>query len=293
MQKLLEAARAAVSTAGLGVGLTAGLVLTAAPARAESIAGVCPDGSAFIVQRRESAPCPNARFVHPSDLPPLRPEMLPKPYMWYVDQQERDTNNPYYLVEQANRMRELRAQQAAAATAGAESAPRLADGSTPPVSAPGPVATLQAPRVSLDERELGDMVKLIALRQNLAPATLEVKDARGADQLRIRFAHSDGFEAQVLRSIASDPSQHRVLAFYARAASDVEFHPNFLVVQDGRTFRPDKSNPDEVALLVGEAGTIDAGLLVMGYVVVPADFSPARPLEIYWNDRSLVTTLRP
>jgi hypothetical protein len=266
--------------------IAAAASLPAAAARGESIAGVCPDGSAFIVQDRSSSPCPNARFVHPSDLPPLRPEMLPKPYMWYVDQEQRDTNNPYYLVEQANKMRALRAQQARAAKGQPQA--RNVDG-TAPVSAPA----VSGPQLELDERELGDMVKLIALRQNLAPATLEVKDARGEDQLRIRFAHSDSFEGRVLESIGSDPSERRVLAFYARATTETDFEPNFLVVQNGRTFRPDKSDAEEVALLVGEAGTIEAGLLVMGYVVVPADFNPSRPLEIYWNDRSLVTTLRP
>ncbi len=276
---------------GLGVAMMVGLALVAAPARGESIAGVCPDGSEFIVQQRSSAPCPNARFVHPSDLPPLRPELLPKPYMWYVDQQQRDTNNPYYLVEQANRMRALRAQQAQgqASRGRGDSSARYPDGTTA-VSEPAP---LQALALELDERQLGDMVKLIALRQSLAPATLEVKDARGNDQLRIRFAHSDGFEARVLESLGSDSSGQRVLAFYARATAQTDFHPNFLVVQDGRTFRPDKSNPQEVGLLVGEAGGLDAGLLVMGYVVIPARFNPSRPIEIYWNDRSLVTTLRP
>lgn len=282
MQKILAA--------GLGVGVMMGLALVATPARGESIAGVCPDGSAFIVQERQSAPCPNARFVHPSDLPPLRPEMLPKPYMWYVDQQQRDINNPYYLVEQANRMRALRAQQAQAELDGSAGTPRRADGTAP---APAPALALAASQLELDERELGDMVKLIALRQSMAPATLDVKDAAGHDHLHIRFAHSDSFEARVLEAIGSDPSEQRVLAFYARATDDAEFHPNFLVVQDGRTFRPDKANPEEVALLVGDAGTIQAGLLVMGYFVIPADFRPDRPLEIYWNDRSLVTTLRP
>jgi hypothetical protein len=276
-------------TFGLGVTILVGLALGASPVRGESIAGVCPDGSAFIVQTRGSAPCPNARFVHPSNLPPLRPELLPKPYMWYVDQQQRDTNNPYYLVEQANRMRALRAQQLQASRGRADSRARYPDG-TAPVSAPAP---LQVPGLELDERELGDMVKLIALRQSLAPATLDVKDAHGNDQLRIRFAHSGGFEARVLEALGSDASEQRVLAFYARATAKTDFHPNFLVVQDGRTFRPDKSTPEEVGLLVGEAGRLDAGLLVMGYFLIPARFDPSRPTEIYWNDRSLVTTLRP
>ena len=270
----------------LWVGLGVGVTLAAGSARGESIAGVCPDGSAFVVQSKKSAPCPNARFVHPTELPPLRPEMLPKPYLWYIDQQRLDANNPYLLVERAQRMRELRAEQARAAT-------RALNPKTPQVASGPQRGTPQALDLRFDERELGDLVKLIALRQSLAPATLEVKDARGNDQLRIRFAHSDSFEARVLEEIGADPTEQRVMAFYARASVEAEFHPNFLVVQDGRTFRPDKGDPSEVGILVGEAGPIEAGLLVLGYVVVPARFDPTRPIQIYWNDRSLTTTLRP
>ena len=268
--------------------LGAGLALFAGPAMGETIAGVCPDGSGFIVQDKHDAPCRNPRFVHPSEMPPLRPELLPKPYMWYVDQEHRDTNNPYHLVERAQKMRALRAEQAQAARA---QQARTSVEQTRAVSAPAP--QVHRPDFGLDDRDLGDLVKLIALRQSVAPATLGVKDAHGRDELRIRFAHSDSFEQRILRELGSDPSQHRVLAFYARAALDTDFHANFLVVQDARTFRPEKSDPEEVGMLVGEAGTLDAGLLVLGYVVIPASFHPARPIEIYWNDRSLTTTLRP
>ncbi len=268
--------------------LGAGLGLFAGPARGETLAGVCPDGSGFIVQQKQHAPCPNPRFVHPTEMPPLRPELLPRPYMWYVDQQYRDTNNPYHLVEKAQKMRALRAEQAQAARA---SQARPSVEQTRAVPAPAP--QVHRPDFGFDDGELGDLVKLIALRQSVAPATLGVKDAHGRDELRIRFAHSDSFEQRILREFGSDASQHRVLAFYARAVMDTDFHPNFLVVQNGRTFRPEKSDPEEVGMLVGEAGTLDGGLLILGYVVIPASFHPARPLEIYWNDRSLTTTLRP
>ena len=269
--------------------LGAGLALAAGPAMAEPVAGVCPDGSGFIVQDKQDAPCRNAHFVHPTDMPPLRPELLPKPYMWYVDQEHRNTNNPYYLVEQAQKLRALRAEQAQAAVARKTkpSAALAAGGEATPAP------QLHRPDFGFDDRELGDLVKLIALRQSVAPATLGVKDARGREEMRIRFAHADSFELRILRQLGSDPSQHRVLAFYARAVTDTDFHPNFLMAQDGRTFRPEKSDAQEVGILVGEAGALDGGLLVLGYVVIPASFHPARPLEIYWNDRSLMTTLRP
>ena len=254
----------------------------------ETTAGVCPDGSGFVVQDKQDAPCRNPRFVHPTEMPPLRPELLPRPYMWYVDQEHRDTNNPYYLVERAQKMRALRAEQAQAVLA-EQARPSVEQGQ----AESGPASQLHRPDFGFDDAELGDLVKLIALRQSVAPATLGVKDAHGRDEMRIRFAHSDSFEQRILREVGSDPSQHRVLAFYARAVMDTDFYPNFLVVQDGRTFRPEKSDPEEIGILVGEAGTLDGGLLVLGYVVIPASFHPGRPLEIYWNDRSLTTTLRP
>ena len=82
------------------------LVAVAWTANADSVAGLCPDGSAFIVRRRADAPCDRAKFVDdPSDMPPLRPELLPRPYTWQLDHQARDPNNPYNLLDQAEQVR--------------------------------------------------------------------------------------------------------------------------------------------------------------------------------------------
>ena len=43
-----------------------------------SITGVCPDGSIYIVQHPESIPCRDSKAVDPSDVPPLKPEYLPR-----------------------------------------------------------------------------------------------------------------------------------------------------------------------------------------------------------------------
>ena len=56
-------------------------LLAAAPASA-AISGVCPDGSIFIVQSADAIPCRGAKRVDPQDLPPLQPELLPRPYGW-------------------------------------------------------------------------------------------------------------------------------------------------------------------------------------------------------------------
>ena len=90
-------------------------------AHAAGIAGVCPDGSAFIVQSRADVPCPRAKLVPPDELPPLRPELLPHPYTWHVDQEARDPHNPYNLIDAAQKIRTLRAGEAS----GEPSTPRV------------------------------------------------------------------------------------------------------------------------------------------------------------------------
>ena len=69
-------------------------------ARASIISGVCPDGSMFIVKNLADIPCADAKRVAPDDMPPIKPEYLPRPYGWQRFQREQDPNNPYNLVEE-------------------------------------------------------------------------------------------------------------------------------------------------------------------------------------------------
>ena len=91
--------------------LTYSLVVLLAPAaHADStLSGICPDGSYFVVQSRDAIPCKNPHFADPSELPPVRPYLLPRPYTWYVDQEARSANNPYNLLETAQKIRAARA----------------------------------------------------------------------------------------------------------------------------------------------------------------------------------------
>src|SRR5258705_7137208 len=91
----------------LSVGALCALLAPSAQAD-PTLSGVCPDGSMFIVQSRESVPCANPHFAEPDQLPPVRPYLLPRPYQWYVDQEARNPNNPYNLVETARQIREAR-----------------------------------------------------------------------------------------------------------------------------------------------------------------------------------------
>ncbi len=78
-------------------------------AHAESIAGVCPDGSMYIVKKEADIPCARSKRVDPSEMPPMRPQLLPRPYTWHVDQQSRDPHNPYNLIDPAAKIRAFQA----------------------------------------------------------------------------------------------------------------------------------------------------------------------------------------
>ena len=226
-------------------------------------------------------------------MPPLRPHLLPRPYTWYVDQETRNPNNPYNLVEAAEKIRAARlgpkpgTQPAFEAQPPSQPAP-----GTNAVARPAPTASAPA-FLRLEDDELRDLVRLIGLRQSESPAQLEISDARGDSHLRIQLAYSAAFESYTLATFGRDPAANLVIVFAALAESDTEFQPNFFVVQNGRTFRPDPTSPSELGFLLGEAGALPAGELIVGYLIVPSTFDPHAALELFWNDRSVETVLAP
>jgi len=279
--------------------LCAAALLALAPplAAADStLSGVCPDGSFFVVQSRGSVPCQNPHFVDAADLPPLRPYLLPRPYTWYVDQEARNPNNPYNLVEAAEKIRAARlgskpAGEAERTAQGPSAqAPALTAAVRPSPIAPAPPSPAL---LALADDELRDLVRLIGLRQTDSPAQLEVSDARGDARMRIQLAWSAAFEGYALATLGRDPASSHVIVFATLAESDTDFQPNFFVVQNGRTFRPDPSSASELGFLLGTAGKLAAGELAVGYLIVPSSFDPQAPLELFWNDRSVETVLAP
>ena len=64
------------------------------------------------------------------------------------------------------------------------------------------------------------------------------------------------------------------------------FHPNLTFVQDHLTFQPDAANPRQLGVLQGRLGDLEAGEVVLGYVILPAELRSRRAeLDIYWDDR--------
>jgi len=288
---------ASVNHRRLALSLAALLAVPAAARADTTLSGVCPDGSFFIVQSRSAIPCKNARLAAPDELPPVRPYLLPKPYTWYVDQESRNPNNPYNVLETAQKIRDARAGiDSSAPQPGPAAAPQAMRSPPPPVGAavkPEPAPLPQSSPVALGDSDLRDLVRLVALRQEQAPAALEIANVHGQKSLRIEVAWSSSFEAFALQALSRRAGESHVLVWTAQAERDADFHPNFFVVQHGRTFRPDPEKPTEIGFLLGAPGNLPSGEMAVGYLVMPQTFDPAAPLEVYWNDRSVTATLAP
>ena len=254
------------------------LALPSPPLAASSIAGVCPDGSVFIVSKKADIPCRRARLVEPSEIPPLRPELLPRPYPWMVDQEARNPNNPYNLLEAAEAVRALHGHKGS---------------SIPDSTAEAPAPSHAVVPLRLPAEEVEALIELVDLRQSIIPATLRAEDALGRGRLEVQFAYSRAFETHALEWLDSDPAQGSVVLFAVRALETGEFYPSFFFLQHSEGFRPDPGKAREVGFLIGSPGPLEPGAIRVGYVVLPGRFRPSEPMELWWNDRRVEATLEP
>jgi len=283
----------------------AAALLCVAPALARTITGICPDGSIFIVQRAEAIPCRNAKEVEPSEVPPLNPEFLPRPYGWERFNQETDPNNPYNLVDSVrpgtapsgalpptpeSALQNLVNQVPPTPGGAATPAP-------PPVLPPAPIAPppAQALDFGLSPTDVRDLAAIVALMQERAPAAVVRRDAAGNPLLVVRVARSAAFDARLRDALArrDTPASGPVVLFDAVAAAPETFYGNFTFVQGHAAFHSDTSNPAQFGLLVGALGDVAPSQSLLGYAVLPAHIDLARPIDIYWNDLQISATLRP
>jgi hypothetical protein len=275
-----------------------GALFLAAAGPAASITGVCPDGSVFVVRSPEAVPCRGAKRVEPHRVPPLRPENLPRSYLWDVHREKIDQNNPYNLVDRADKVRTLgnadllgEPPPPIGGGAGADGGPppqaalpqvAAAPPATPPVSAPNAAPVLT-------DGEIRDLFYLVELSQRRAPATFLRPGKGGEDSLRVSLAHSQAFEARLRDSGASGS----IVLFSVQPKVSEPFRPHFTFVQQGSTFTPRPEDPAQLGLLMGRTGDLSADELVLGYVSLPPSIDLSRPIDVYWDDRQLATTLRP
>jgi hypothetical protein len=278
------------------------LMSLSSPAAAQSLTGICSDGSMFIVQNPSQVPCRAAKEVDPIEVPPIRPQYLPNPYTWQVYNEQQDPNNPYNLIDS---VRDIRALQQGGTGAGAEldseeslseagSASGWDTGDTPAVSAPPPTQLAsRAPVGPLDlglgDQELRDLYQIVELSQETTPAAFERRTADGRGVIRLSLARSSAFEDRLTSAWESRGGLggSQVLLFTAVSKQRESFHPNLTFVQDHLTFQPDAENPRQLGILQGRLGALEADEVVLGYVILPETLRLEDPLDVYWDDRRL------
>jgi hypothetical protein len=271
-----------------------GLLALAGAAHGASITGVCPDGSVFIVSSARDIPCSGAKRVEPHRVPPLRPENLPRSYLWEVNREQIDPNNPYNLVDRAKKVRELGVEDGATAEGrpapGNRPAPEAGAGLPQVASAPpsAPAARGLRPRdLRLTDGELRDLFYLVELSQRRTPASF-VRDAKGGkESLRVSLAHSAAFETRV-HDAGGGPGS--VLLFSVQPSAAGRFLPNFTFVQGHLTFSPRRDDPSQLGVLSGKLGDLGKDELVLGYVVLPPVLDLRRSMDVYWDDHQIGTT---
>jgi hypothetical protein len=271
-----------------------------ASAGSASVTGVCPDGSMFIVQRAESIPCRDAKAVEPSDVPPMKPEYLPRPYGWEVFHRKNDPNNPYNLIHQQSPEPPTTVHR----DPDGRSDPRLAreqpryETQVPERSdfqgGSAPVARSEerndGSALELVNAEVEDLAMIVELSQRGAPASFTDDGSQG----RVRLARSLAFEGRMRQHLAGrgHASGGSVVLFVADADSRGSFYGNLTFVQNGIAFHPSNENPYELGVIRGQLGPLENGSSVLGYVILPERLDPSYPIDVYWNDRQLTATFQ-
>jgi hypothetical protein len=301
--------RAPARAAGAALGAA---LLCAGPTLAESISGVCPDGSIFVVRSAAAIPCAEARRVEPEHVPPIKPQYLPRPYAWEVFQSRQDPNNPYNLVgsegvapgatpaptappgarpppQAAGAPQAGGAPQTAGAPQVAAAAPAL-----PGAPPPQPPAAAPAAHLELGNDEIRDLLAIVELSQERAPATLAEPDAAEPEML-LRLARSRAFEARLRDAwtAAGLAVAGPVLVFAAEARAPISFYANLTFAQGHVAYHPDPDDRRQLGVLRGRQGDLAAGEITLGYVVLPETTDLAEPMDIYWNDRRITAVLAP
>ena len=255
------------------------------------ITGVCPDGSIFIVQREAQIPCSAAKRMEPHEVPPMRPEHLPRPYTWQIWNQQQDPNNPYNLIDSARQVQGLKAPQAGAFVPPGGGAGEAGIGSTaalpPDIGRAAPGLPERPLDLGLGDGELRSLFQIVELSQEKVPVQFARNTADGRGVFQVAFARSAAFESRLRQAWESRGGLggSTVVLFTAFSKQPVEFEANFTFVQGHLTYQPDAANPKQIGVLQGRLGPLEGGEGVLGYVVLPETLDLDADLDVYWNDR--------
>jgi hypothetical protein len=287
---MLRLRRPPVLQCGLGAVAFAASLASGSAAQA-GITGVCPDGSIFIAPREELIPCEGAKRVEPDEVPPMRPEYLPRPYTWQVYNEKSDPNNAYNMVDSARRVRALRDGRLPSVDGGPQDAQSQQSAVTPGEPTRRATGPLD---LGLTDGELRDLYYIVELSQRDAPASFSKETAAGADVLSVTLAHSLAFEARFAEAWRGRRERHGpVLLFTAVARAVDAFYANFTFSQGPLAFQPRVDDALQFGVLQGRLGPMDPNTAVLGYVVLSDRFDLTEPMDVYWNDRRISVTFEP
>jgi hypothetical protein len=274
--------------------LLLGLLAASAPglAYAGSISGVCPDGSMFIVQDRAAIPCKQAKEVDPGDIPPMKPQFLPRPYGWETFNRETDPNNPYNVIEG-----KVPRDDATVRGAAPPPPPTRSPVTQPPLGVPPAPRVAAAPPVppplGFSPSDVADLAAIVEAKQRDVPAALLRPGDTQERGLELRLAHSPALEARIHASLAEAATRGPVVAFHVLASDAGKFWGNLTFVQGHVAHYSDPQDPAAFRVLSGSLGALAPGDAVLGYAVLPPHVDPAQPIDVYWDDRRLTATLAP
>jgi hypothetical protein len=165
----------------------------------------------------------------------------------------------------------------------------------PSVAAAPPPPPSPARPVELAENEVRNLVAIIELLQDRAPATLVQRDADQRPGLQLRFARAAAVEAHlasVLTASGSAPAGP-IVVYHVIAQADGAFWGNLTFVQGHVAFSPDPADPAQFGVIHGTLGDLRAGSELVGYAALPEHADPGQPLDVYWNDLLLTAVLAP
>jgi hypothetical protein len=200
----------------------------------------------------------------------MRPEYLPRPYTWQVYNEDTNPNNAYNLVDQARQVRALRDGKLPPVGAGEQPQAQRDTASRPQARTERQERPAAGPLdLGLSEGELRDLYFIIELSQQSAPAAFVKDSARGDELLVVSLANSPAFEERFAEAWRKR-GKPRPLAFQPRVDDPMQF-----------------------GVLQGRLGPMPRNTAVLGYVVLPGTLDPEAPMDIYWNDRRIESTLSP
>lgn len=281
------------SSTGLRATAAAIALAVASPAAA-GITGVCPDGSIFVAPRAELIPCRGAKRVEPDEVPPMRPEYLPRPYTWQVYNEQTNPNNAYNLIDQARKVRALRDGKLPDVGAGREAS----DTQGQPTASSRPTRRERPAAGPLDlglsEGEMRDLYFILELSQQDAPAQFVKEDASGNELMVVSMAHSTAFGERFVQAWGDRGKiTGPVLLFSAIARDDEPFYANLTFSQGSMAFQPRVDDPLQFGVIQGRLGPMPRNSAVLGYVVLPGNIDLSAPADIYWNDRRIEAVFEP